>query len=335
VDEVTDTKVPAFPNVLIVVTDAAVLVDGEVVDRGSAGGPDTDVAIHLGVHAAARRVAQPLGRPVRGTLRSGSDEKRLVIYPDGSVTDVEDTFSVVNLVASAGTRAVPTTRRARRTLTALRARRNRIAIRGAYLAVGAVVVGGVVVQAATNRGDDPPPVTSDAQEELPLPEPVVEPTSPATPAIVEGTRVDPLPGLGNVVVRPETGGFQLQVTTKRATRVTVRAALLSGDDGTRLWTFRTVQATTRTLEVDDLPAGTYRWEVRAPGERPVTGRVVVRPTPEPPTIVNIGTQTQPEPAPSNDPPPPSGDNNDAGSGDSDSTVDGPTEPVDPDEPFAR
>ena len=86
----TDTRVPAFPHVLIIVTDVAVMVDGEVVDRGSAGDPDTSVAIQLGVHAAARKSAQRLGRPVRATLRCKGDERRIIVQPDGSFADAEE-----------------------------------------------------------------------------------------------------------------------------------------------------------------------------------------------------------------------------------------------------
>ena len=68
---VDESLVPPHPVVEIEVSGDAVTVDGVVVDRGSAGGPDTTVAMHLGVHAAARKVAQPLGRPVRAVLRCG------------------------------------------------------------------------------------------------------------------------------------------------------------------------------------------------------------------------------------------------------------------------
>ena len=62
---------------------------------------------------AARLVAQPWAdRFARSWC--GTDEKRLVIHPDGSVTDVEDTFPVTSLVAPAGARSAPITRHARR-----------------------------------------------------------------------------------------------------------------------------------------------------------------------------------------------------------------------------
>lgn len=334
-----ETLVPAHPVVEIDVSAEAVTVDGVVVDRGSAGGPDTTVAMHLGVHAAARRVAQPLGRPVRAILRSGDDEKRLVIHPDGSVTAVEDTFPVVSLVAPAGSRGVRISRHARRLRgAALRVRRTRLALGVAYVALGAVLVGGILAQAVGR--DDAPSQASGADEEPP-PESVAQPMAPpAEPAVVSGARLERLPHLGKVVVSPDSGGFRVRLTTRRAGRATVRAALLSAGDETRLWTIRTGGATTRTLEVDDLEAGTYRWVVRAPGERPVTGRVVVQPPPEPPSVI---VRTIPQPGPTTDGGRPArgnegggdGRDGDAGGGGGDSTYVGPARPVDPDDPSAR
>jgi hypothetical protein len=326
-----ETQVPAHPVVEIEVSAEAVTVDGVVVDRGSAGGPDTTVAMHLGVHAAARQVAQPLARPVRAILRCGADEKRMVIHPDGTVSNVEDTFPVVSLVAPAGSRGAPIARHARRVkVAALRAYRAKLMMGAAYLAVGAVLVGGILVEAS---GDDRPSEANGAREDLAVP------ATGSAQAIVAGTRLERLPGVRNVVVTPDTGGFRVRVTTGRAGRVTVLAARVSGDGEARLWTIRTGKATTRTLVVDDLEAAVYRWTVRSPGERPVTGRVVVRPTPEPPSVVTVGSSTEPAPSPApdgdGDGTSRGGDGGDAGSGDGDSTLVGPTRPVDPDDPMAR
>lgn len=332
VDEVDGTVVPSHPLVEIEVTSEAVTVDGVVVDRGSAGLPDTSVAKHLGVHAAARQVAQPLGRPVRATLRCGAEDKRLVIHPDGSVSEVEDTFAVVSLVAPAGSRATPIPRHARRPIRAsLRVRRIRPAVGAAYVALGAVLAGGLFVEAID--GEDPSPLAAGTRQAPPTAPRVHDPASAAVPAVVKGTLLERLPGISHVVVSPDTGGFRLRVTTSRAVRVTVLASLLSGDGVTRMWTLRFGKAATRTLEVDDLPAGAHRWVVRSPGERRVAGEVVVRPAPEPPSVVTVGTPTQegPSPAP-DDGRPPRGDEDGGGA---DSSLDGPTEPVDPDDPFAR
>ena len=331
-----DSAVPPDPIVEIVVSGDAVTVDGVVVDRGSAGGPDTTVAMHLGVHAAARQVAQPLGRPVRAVLRYGSEEKRLVIHPDGAVTDVEDTFPVRSLVAPAGSRAAPITRHARRPhATALRVRRTRLAVGLAYAAIGTVLVGGVIVELAST--DDSTP-GSNVDAEPPFAQPSIgDPLSPADQAVIEGKRVERLPGISDVVVNPDTGGFQLRLTTSRAAKVTVRAAAMSGDGGAWQWALQTDKATTRTLDVDDLAAGAYRYVVQAPGERPVKGSFVVDPV-EPPEVIPVDTDPDdsPDPTPDNDPPADDGGNGGGnGGGNDDATLPGPTEPIDPDDPNAR
>ena len=317
---------PPDPIIEIEVSGDAVTVDGVVVDRGSAGGPDTTVAMHLGVHAAARLVAQPLGRPVRAVLRCGTDEKRLVIHPDGSVTDVEDTFPVTSLVAPAGSRSAPIQRHARRPHgAALRVRRTRLAVGLAYAAIAVVLAGGIVMELATSDGTAPAPT---AEEPPALTEPSIDdPVAPADRAVIKGNKLERLPGIRDVVVNPATGGFQLRLTTGRAARVTVRAAAVSGEGGAWQWALQTAKATTRTLDVDDLEAGAYRYTVQAPGERPLRGSFVIEPPVEP-EVVTVGTTPEPQ-APStpdnNNTPPPSNNNNGGGGGGNDgSSLPGPT-----------
>jgi hypothetical protein len=331
-----DTRVPAFPNVLIVVTDAAVMVDGEVVDRGSAGDSDASVAIHLGVHAAARRVAQRLGRPVRATLRCKGEEKRLIVYPDGSVSDAEDAKPPPRSVsvAAPGARAIPVPMQRRRPVRAvLLIDRPQLATVVAYVAVGAVLVGGLLVEASS--GEDPQEVAGNA--EPPVPAQVdVELDEPAlrTPAAVDGTELERLPGVRDVVARSGAGGFRLQVTTGRAIRVNVLASSVSGVDADRLWTIRTSGATTRTLAIDDLAAGTYRWVVRSPGERPTTGSIVVRPSTDP--VVSTTPDQDPTPDSVDDPTPQDNDSDsdsdNGGGSHGGGATSGPTGPVDPDDP---
>jgi hypothetical protein len=335
--EVDESAVPPDPIIEIEVSGDAVTVDGVVVDRGSAGGPDTTVAMHLGVHAAARLVAQPLGRPVRAVLRCGTDEKRLVIHPDGAVTDVEDTFPVTSLVAPAGSRSAPIRRHARRPHgAALRVRRTRLAVGLAYAAIAVVLAGGIVMELATGDGTAPAPT---AEEPPALAEPSLDdPVVPADRAVIKGNKLERLPGIRDVVVNPATGGFQLRLTTGRAARVTVRAAALSGEGGAWQWALQTAKATTRTLDVDDLEAGAYRYTVQAPGERALRGSFVIEPPVEQPEVVTVGTTPEPQApsTPDNNTPPPSNNNNGGGDGGNDgSSLPGPTQPIDPDDPNAR
>jgi hypothetical protein len=193
-------------------------------------------------------------------------------------------------------------------------------------------VGGVIVELAKSE-DTTPEATVDTEPPLTQPS-IDDPVSPADRAVIEGNRLERLPGIRDVVVNPETGGFQLRLTTSRAARVTVRAASISGDGGAWQWALQTTKATTRTLDVDDLVAGSYRYVVQAPGERPVRGSFVVDPPVEPPAVIPVVTtpDVSTEPPPANDPPANNG--GDGGGGD-DSSLPGPTEPIDPDDPNAR
>ncbi len=326
--DVSDAPVPAHPLVEIVVTAESVTVDGEVVDRGSAGGPDAKVAMLLGVHAAARRVAQPLGRPVRAVLRSGDDdEKRLVVHPDGTVTDVEDTFPVVRLIAPPGSRATHVIGRPRPRRRLLPAERTRLAVTAAYVALGLVLVSGFLL--GVSGGDEPDPVAEGSIE--------ARGGALSPHEVVLGRELQRLPGLSDVSAAAGAGAFRFQVTTGRAAHVEVLASPLGSDGASRLWTIHTHGATTRTLAIDDVDPGTYRWVVRTPGEPPRTGRLVVLPTPDPPVVVATDTPDSPvtTPAP---PPPPSGHNDNGGNGGNDgggdSSIPGPTAPVDPDDPAA-
>lgn len=314
-----EPQVPAHPVVDIKVSADSVTVDGAVVDRGSTGGPDTKVAMHLGVHAAARRVAQPLGRPVRAVLTVGAEVKHLVVHPDGSVSDVEDTFPVVSLIAPPGSRATPISWSARRP-------RRRPSVDGARLAMGAAYVGLAVVLVSgfvVSLSDDDPAAVAEGALEAPG-----HRNSPHD--VVVGQQLQRLPGVSDVVADAGEGGFRLQVTTGRAAHLKVLASLVGGNGETRVWNIETTGADTRTLAVDGLEAGSYRWVVRTSGEAPRTGNVLVRPTPPP----VVDASDTPDSPPSS-PPTSSGGDQDSGGDDHDgpgSEMPGPTAPVDPDDP---
>ncbi len=320
----TDTRVPAFPHVLIIVTDAAVMVDGEVVDRGSAGDPDASIAIQLGVHAAARKSAQRLGRPVRATLRCKGEERRIVIQPDGSFSYVEEAKPArtpVVTVAAAGAPAAPIQRPARRSIRAVvLVDRSRFATSAAYVALGTVLIGGLLL---TGGDSEAPAQVAEGALEAPAGTGV----SPHDVSI--GRILERLPGVSGVVADPDTGGFRLQVTTGRAARVKVQASPLKGGGEARVWTIQTSGATTRTLAFRDLAAGSYRWVVRSSGEPARTGNVVVEP-PQPVVVDTDDDANEQDTTPddSSSPPPDDG-GSDGGDG---STLPGPTGPVDPDDP---
>jgi hypothetical protein len=206
----------------------------------------------------------------------------------------------------------------------------------AYAAIAAVLAGGVLMELATSE-DQTPEATADNEAPVLTEPPGDDPVEPAKQTVVKGSQLQLLPGIRDVVVSPDINGFQLRLTTGRAAKVTVRAAAVSGDGGAWEWALQTGKATTRTLDVDDLVAGAYRWEVRAPGERPVTGSFVLEPPVEPPAVVTVDTTPEePQaPPPTSDPPANNGGNGGNGGGGDDSSLPGPTEPIDPDDPQAR
>ena len=326
VDEVTDTRVPAFPHVLIIVTDAAVMVDGEVVDRGSAGDPDASIAIQLGVHSAARKSAQRLGRPVRATLRCKGEEKRIILQPNGSYSEAEESkpaSTPVVSVAAPGTLVVPVKRQTRHSIRAVvLVDRAKFATSAAYVALGTVLISGLLLTGSD--GEEPAQVAEGALEAPPA-------TGVSPHGVVVGDLVERLPAVSGVVADSDTGGFNIRVTTGRAARVQVQASPVAGNGAARVWTIRTTGATTRTLAFDDLEAGSYRWVVRSEGERPRTGNVVV--ASEPPVVDTVDDASEPDSTPDSTPDdtsstPPS----DTDDGGGDSTMPGPTGPVDPDDP---
>ena len=187
------------------------------------------------------------------------DEKRLVIHPDGGVTDVEDTFPVTSLVAPAGSRAAPITRHVRRPARRrLRVRRTRLAVGVAYAAIAAVLAGGVLMELAKSEDQTP---EADLRRRAAAAHPAVG-RRPADTRRAGRRRGQPAGASCRASVTssssPTPDGFQLRLTTGRAARVTVRAAAVSGDGGAWQWALQTAKATTRTLDVDDLAAGAYR-----------------------------------------------------------------------------
>lgn len=81
-------QIPAVPVVEILISNGRLKVNGR--DVVTDGPYEVTQLRQLGVHEAARRVAQPLDRPVRAIARDSAGSIRMVIHPDGHVSDVED-----------------------------------------------------------------------------------------------------------------------------------------------------------------------------------------------------------------------------------------------------
>lgn len=78
-----ETDVAPFPVVIVTIDDSGVAVNGEEVERD----PDQSPR-EAAIDAVSRRVARALGRPVRAIAEDYTGRTRLVVHPDGHVSDV-------------------------------------------------------------------------------------------------------------------------------------------------------------------------------------------------------------------------------------------------------
>ena len=128
--------------------------------------------------------------------------------------------------------------------------------------------------------------------------------------------------VADVGLRTAPGSLQLALESTRRTPVAILVKPV--DTGTapeaRRLSLSIRAATTREVTVDDLAPGRYRWTVRAPGQRRLTGfadvpavPVAPAPPPQPTEVVPVADQ----PAPVEQPPPstaPPADQGGSGSG---------------------
>ncbi|MDN5852423.1 MAG: hypothetical protein L0K86_06155, partial [Actinomycetia bacterium] len=77
------TDVAPFPVVVVTIDDNGVAVNGEVVERD----PDQSPR-EAAIDAVSRRIARALRRPVRTVAEDYTGRTRLVVHPDGHVSDV-------------------------------------------------------------------------------------------------------------------------------------------------------------------------------------------------------------------------------------------------------
>ena len=83
VSEGRQTDVAPFPVVVVTIDDNGVAVNGEVVERD----PDQSPR-EAAIDAVSRRIARALHRPVRTVAEDYTGRTRLVVHPDGHVSDV-------------------------------------------------------------------------------------------------------------------------------------------------------------------------------------------------------------------------------------------------------
>ncbi|MEJ7832965.1 MAG: hypothetical protein WKF79_08635 [Nocardioides sp.] len=341
--------VASHPVVAIDVDDEdRILIDGTVLPAAESAD-----LYRTAVHAVASGVARPLGRPVRAMATDRYGATRLVIHPDGSVSDIETVLpnSITpspNLRGSGGLAAqiadaapeeypagVPKELTAQGWLAARdesreaskvgnepRAGRRTRGREGLLLTIAVAValgVGGVVLTV----GDDEPggarAAESDDEDDL-----------------LAGTRAQP-------VVRRSAPLQLLQLQSASATGSVGSATLRFSvsRQGTLLLLLRPaggalseqrVRVTNpgvRSVMIRDLAAGEWRWTVQAPGERALTGALRVT---APPAVVQVDayeppTTTYVPPVASSDDDTDDGPTGGGGGGD-----EGNGGPVDPDLP---
>ncbi|UYM04717.1 MinD/ParA family ATP-binding protein [Solicola gregarius] len=78
-----EADVAPFPVVVVTIDDSGVAVNGEIVERD----PDQSPR-EAAIDAVSRRIARALGRPVRTVAEDYTGRTRLVVHPDGHVSDV-------------------------------------------------------------------------------------------------------------------------------------------------------------------------------------------------------------------------------------------------------
>lgn len=296
-------------------TDGRVSVDGRVepharlVDRRSLA--------DLAVLAVARDHAHPLGRGVRVVARTPTEHSSMVVHPDGEVTDLAPypppspappqpvTRQKVRARQPAPHRATPDgvapATRARHWLDAReddRVRAEEQAARGAtrgpgrrvLVGVGSVVAAMSLLAAAVAvgwpGGDGAPTARagsdrlSDAAADVPA---EVDAAGPVPLSVLPAPRLTTL-AVTDVGADTTPGVLRLAVETSRRTPVKVVLTATDSEAVARRLSLSVRAATTRQVEVADLAPGRYRWVLRAPGQRRLTGLVDVPAVAAPPPV---------------------------------------------------
>ena len=189
--------------------------------------------------------------------------------------------------------------------------------RAALLALAAGVATAIVVAAvAITIGSGPrgpSPSTADlraasgAGQESTAPD-----TEPPAPEVVGATRLARV-AVADVGLRTAPGSLQLALESTRRTPVAILVKPVGTDTAPEARRLRLSirAATTREVTVDDLAPGRYRWTVRAPGQRRLTGYadvpavpVAPAPAPQPTEVAPVADQPPPveQPPPSTAPP---------------------------------
>ena len=323
-------EVPSSPLVTIVVDDRGrITINGHDVPHDGSVDPGL-----LATDVVSADFARPLGRPVRALVTLPNEQIRMVIHPDGRVTEVEPHQPATPEGVPPATRAQGwlATRDAHRAAAevsaarhASRRRRYPLVVSGAGAIAAATALLVVWDQRAPASDPAAEPSTRVAAGEVPPFQPVVE-----------ATLIRPY-AVSDVSAEAEPGALTLTMATQRGTSARVVVTRLDGSADDRRLKLTIRRATDRLVTVADLEPGRYRWRVVVPGQPPHTGLVEVPAVPAPVEVVPVVVEEEPTDQPADDP---AGETADSGSspapdggGDAQQPVgvsDGPDHPVDPD-----
>lgn len=245
----TSPTVPATPVIRIQITGDQVMVNNSEVEHDGSRS-----LYEVAIHAAAERVAGPLGRPVRAEASDDVATTRLVIHPDGHASDIEVVPEAPALAAVPAPAPVS-------------------GARGRRVLVGAAVAGslaaGVLVGTVFNR---PSP------QAVPAPSPAtVTATVTVTPAPVT-VRPAPVPVRRSVRVKAAATGKQLKFRVSLKSGPTPARVVLTATKKGRPSIRREVAMKKRAIRITlkNVPAGTYRWKVSVDDAKAITGKTRVK-----------------------------------------------------------
>lgn len=279
-------EVPPSPLVTITVDDdGRVAINGhDVPHRGSVD------PRQVATEVVCSDFAQPLGRPVRAIATLPHEQVRMIIHPDGHITDVErHQFATPT--------GVPPATRARAWLSARDADRIAAEVAAARHAgrhrrhplfaagAGAIVAGVALVTVWQQRsGPDPAAVVAP-----PPPAPAADAAPPAQ-TVHESVPLRPV-AVSGVSAEARAGELRLSIAAQRRTPVRLSVVPVADPAAEQRLDLSIQGQAQRVVTVSDLEAGRYRWVVRVPGQPDHTGVTRVPGAPE--TEPNTGLDTVP------------------------------------------
>lgn len=309
--------VPPSPVVTIEVDD-----DGRLTINGHDVPHDAADPRQVATDVVRTDFAQPLGRPVRVVASLPEEQTRMVVHPDGQVSDVEPHRPATPAGVPPATRAQGwlAARDAARVAAEATAARHAARRRPYPVVAGgiaAAAAGAAFVALVVSQGDP----TTDGSTAAQLPNTAAADVPPAQ-SVIESTEIRPI-AVSVVTARTTPGVLRLSVAAQRRTTARLVLTPLDGSAKPQRLALSLIDEADQ-VTVPDLAPGRYRWQLRVPGELSQTGVASV-PAEPPPTVVTVPvTNVAPEQ-------PSSGGRDDhTDRPETTGVSDGPNRPTDPD-----